>query len=110
MKLQDDYKAQVDNLTREISIALKQEIGENTNNHSNHLKKKVNGLKKKVDEYFEETQVIRTSYQKQNQILNQLQEKVIFLNKEAWINPIYLITSYGTEIIIFHFLFPDFSI
>ena len=78
LELQDDYKAQVDNLTREISVALKQEIGENTNNHSNHLKKKVNGLKKKVDEYFEETQVIRTSYQKQNQILNQLQEKVIF--------------------------------
>ena len=57
-------------------MALKQEIGENTNNHSNHLKKKVNSLKKKVDEYYEETQIIRSSYQKQNQILNQLQEKV----------------------------------
>ena len=60
-------------------MALKQEIGENTNNHSNHLKKKVNSLKKKVDEYYEETQIIRSSYQKQNQILNQLQEKVSFL-------------------------------
>ena len=60
-------------------MALKQEIGENTNNHSNHLKKKVNSLKKKVDEYYEETQIIRSSYQKQNQILNQLQEKVRFL-------------------------------
>ena len=60
-------------------MALKQEIGENTNNHSNHLKKKVNSLKKKVDEYYEETEIIRSSYQKQNQILNQLQEKVTFL-------------------------------
>ena len=60
-------------------MALKQEIGENTNNHSNHLKKKVNSLKKKVDEYYEETEIIRSSYQKQNQILNQLQEKVRFL-------------------------------
>ena len=60
-------------------MALKQEIGENTNNHSNHLKKKVNSLKKKVDEYYEETQIIRSSYQKQNQILNQLQEKVRFI-------------------------------
>ena len=57
-------------------MALKQEIGENTNNHSNHLKKKVKSLEKRVDEYYDKTQVIRDNYQTQNQILNQLQEKV----------------------------------
>ena len=62
-------------------MALKQEIGENTNNHSNHLKKKVKGLEKRVDDYYDKTQVIRDNYQTQNQILNQLQEKVTYILK-----------------------------
>ena len=62
-------------------MALKQEIGENTNNHSNHLKKKVKGLEKRVDDYYDKTQIIRDNYQTQNQILNQLQEKVTCILK-----------------------------
>ena len=74
--LQEDYNAQIDNLTVGIAKALKHEVSKNATRHLDRMNKQIDALKKKVDRYYDQTELIRNSYTKHGQTQRQLQQNV----------------------------------
>ena len=77
-------------MTKEVSTNLKEELANDTKNKLSHLKKMIGDLKKKVNRYYDETEVIRASYQTHGALTRQVQEKVSLkmIDKQLTLNKI----------------------